>query len=165
MSLVLFHGSAGTGKKLTATLLGKATGRAVLRIDLSQVVSKYIGETEKNLSKFFDDARDKGWILFFDEADALFGKRTEVRDAHDKCANQEVAYLLQAIETHTRLVILATSHRDDIDGTLLRRLQASGHFSPPRAMSRQPTLPNIAEDRTARWPATPAPDQRRWPDK
>lgn len=105
---MLFHGPAGTGKRLTATLLGKAMGRAVLRIDLSQVVSKYSGETEKNLSKFFDDARDKGWILFFDEADALFGKRTEVRDAHDKYANQEVAYLLQAIETHTGLVILAS---------------------------------------------------------
>src|SRR6185436_18277436 len=94
----LFHGPPGTGKTLTATLLGKYTGRPVFRIDLSRVVSKYIGETEKNLASLFDKAEHKDWILFFDEADALFGKRTEIRDAHDKYANQEVSYLLQRIE-------------------------------------------------------------------
>lgn len=134
---VLFHGPAGTGKTLTATLLGKATGLRVLRIDLSRVVSKYIGETEKNLSRLFDEATEKGWILFFDEADALFGKRTEARGAHDKYANQEVAYLLKAIETHPGLVILATSHdRGDIKDAVLRRLQTSVHFSPGRARDR-----------------------------
>jgi SpoVK/Ycf46/Vps4 family AAA+-type ATPase len=133
---VLFHGPAGTGKTLTATLLGKTTGRPVLRIDLSRVVSEYIGETEKNLSRLFDEARAKGWILFFDEADALFGKRTEVRDAHDKYANQEVAYLRQAIESHSGLVILATHQRDDIDDAFLRRFQASVHFSPPTRSNR-----------------------------
>jgi SpoVK/Ycf46/Vps4 family AAA+-type ATPase len=92
---VLFHGPPGTGKTLAATILGKNTQRDVFRIDLSMVVSKYIGETEKNLSSLFDRARSKDWILFFDEADALFGKRTNVRDAHDKYANQEVSYLLQ----------------------------------------------------------------------
>ena len=107
----LFHGPPGTGKTLTATLLGKYTGRPVFRIDLSRVVSKYIGETEKNLSRLFDKAEHKDWILFFDEADALFGKRTEVRDAHDKYANQEVAYLLQRIESYAGLVILATNQR------------------------------------------------------
>jgi len=91
---VLFYGPPGTGKTLTATLLGKHTGKDVFRIDLSRVVSKFIGETEKNLSRLFDKAEHKDWILFFDEADALFGKRTDIRDAHDKYANQEVAYLL-----------------------------------------------------------------------
>ena len=103
----LFYGPPGTGKTLTATLLGKYTGKDVFRIDLSRVVSKYIGETEKNLSRLFDKAENKNWILFFDEADALFGKRTDIRDAHDKYANQEVAYLLQRIEAYNGLVILS----------------------------------------------------------
>jgi len=94
----LFHGLPGTGKTLTAMIVGKNTGRDVFRIELSMVVSKYISETEKNLSLLFKRANNKDWILFFDEADALFGKRTNVRDAHDKYANQEVAYLLQRIE-------------------------------------------------------------------
>lgn len=134
---VLFHGPPGTGKTLTATLLGKSTGRPVFRIDLSRVVSKYIGETEKNLARLFDKARHKEWILFFDEADALFGKRTEIRDAHDKYANQEVAYLLQRIETHAGLVILATNQRGNIDDAFLRRFQASIHFPPPSADERR----------------------------
>ena len=128
---VLFHGPAGTGKTVAATLLGKSAGRPVLRIDLARVLSKYIGETEKNLSRLFDAARDKDWILFFDEADALFGKRTAVREAHDKYANQEVAYLLQAIETHPGLVILATNQRNTIDDAFLRRFQASIQFLHP----------------------------------
>ena len=107
----LFYGPPGTGKTLTATLLGKHTGKDVFRIDLSRVVSKYIGETEKNLSRLFDKAENKNWILFFDEADALFGKRTDIRDAHDKYANQEVAYLLQRIESYNGLVILASNQR------------------------------------------------------
>ncbi|MFN2318306.1 MAG: ATP-binding protein [Dermatophilaceae bacterium] len=162
---VLFHGPAGTGKTLTAALLGKTTGRPVFRVDLSRVLSKYIGETEKNLSRLFDEALDKEWILFFDEADALFGKRTEIRDAHDKYANQEVAYLLQAIETHPGLVVLATNHREDIDDAFLRRLQASIQFLPPTR--REPIAPppqRRGGHRTARRPGKPAPDQRRWPD-
>lgn len=127
----LFHGPPGTGKTLTATLLGKYTDRPVFRIDLSRVVSKYIGETEKNLSRLFDKAEHKDWILFFDEADALFGKRTEIRDAHDKYANQEVAYLLQRIEGHAGLVILATNQRGNIDDAFLRRFQAAVHFPVP----------------------------------
>ncbi len=122
---VLFHGPAGTGKTVAATLLGKSAGRPVLRIDLARVLSKYIGETEKNLSRLFDAARDKDWILFFDEADALFGKRTAVRDAHDKYANQEVAYLLRAIETHPGLVILATNQRNTIDDAFLLSLSTN----------------------------------------
>jgi AAA+ superfamily predicted ATPase len=128
----MFYGPPGTGKTLTATLLGKQTGRDVFRIDLSRVVSKYIGETEKNLSGLFDRAENKDWILFFDEADALFGKRTDIRDAHDKYANQEAAYLLQRIETYSGLVILATNQRGNIDDAFLRRFQAAIQFPIPQ---------------------------------
>lgn len=133
----LFYGPPGTGKTLTATLLGKYTGKDVYRIDLSRVVSKYIGETEKNLSHLFDKAVDKNWILFFDEADALFGKRTDIRDAHDKYANQEVAYLLQRIETYDGLVILATNQRGNIDDAFTRRFQAIIHFPVPGIEERE----------------------------
>ena len=133
---VLFYGPPGTGKTLTATLLGRYTGKAVFRIDLSRMVSKYIGETEKNLSKLFDKAENKDWILFFDEADALFGKRTDIRDAHDKYANQEVAYLLQRIETYNGLVILASNQRANIDDAFVRRFQAIIHFPLPRPEER-----------------------------
>jgi hypothetical protein len=132
----LFYGPSGTGKTLTATLLGKYTGKDVFRIDLSRVVSKYIGETEKNLSKLFDKAEHKNWILFFDEADALFGKRTDIRDAHDKYANQEVAYLLQRIESYNGLVILATNQRSNIDDAFARRFQTIIHFPIPRSEER-----------------------------
>jgi hypothetical protein len=127
----LFHGPPGTGKTLTATLLGKKTGRDVYRIDLSQTVSKYIGETEKNLAKVFDRAENKEWILFFDEADALFGNRTATRDAHDRFANQQVSYLLQRIEDHNGLVILASNLKNNIDNAFLRRLQSMIHFPMP----------------------------------
>ena len=132
----LFYGPPGTGKTLTATLLGKYTEKEVYRVDLSQTVSKYIGETEKNLSKLFDKAENKNWILFFDEADALFGKRTEVRDAHDKYANQEVAYLLQRIEAYNGLVILASNQRTNIDEAFTRRFQSVIHFPFPRTEER-----------------------------
>lgn len=132
----LFYGPPGTGKTLTATLLGKYTGKDVFRIDLSRVVSKYIGETEKNLSKLFDKAENKNWILFFDEADALFGKRTGIRDAHDKYANQEVAYLLQRVEGYNGLVILATNQRANIDEAFIRRFQSIIHFPMPRSEER-----------------------------
>ena len=133
----LFYGPPGTGKTLTATLLGKYTGKDVYRIDLSRVVSKYIGETEKNLSTLFDKAENKNWILFFDEADALFGKRTDIRDAHDKYANQEVAYLLQRIEVYNGLVILATNQRGNIDDAFIRRFQAIIHFPMPGLQERE----------------------------
>jgi hypothetical protein len=132
----LFHGPPGTGKTLTAMLIGKVTGRPVFRIDLSRVVSKFIGETEKNLARLFDRADHKDWILFFDEADALFGKRTDIRDAHDKYANQEVAYLLQRIESHSGLVILATNQRGNIDEAFLRRFQTAVHFPMPQSDDR-----------------------------
>lgn len=133
---VLFYGAPGTGKTLTATLLGKYTGRDVYRIDLSLVVSKYIGETEKNLSRLFDKAANKEWILFFDEADAIFGKRTSVRDAHDKYANQEVSYLLQRIESHPGLVILASNLKSNLDTAFTRRFQSMIEFEMPGAAER-----------------------------
>ncbi len=129
---VLFHGPPGTGKTLTASLLGKYTGRDVYKIDLSLVVSKFIGETEKNLASLFDKAENKGWILFFDEADALFGKRTNVRDAHDKYANQEVSFLLQRTETYGGLVILATNFKSNIDDAFSRRFQSHIYFPAPK---------------------------------
>ena len=97
---VLFYGSPGTGKSLTASLLGKLTGVPVFRIDLSKIVSKFIGETEKNLARVFDKAEHSDWILFFDEADALFGSRTQTSSSNDRYANQEVSYLLQRIEEY-----------------------------------------------------------------
>lgn len=121
---VLFHGPPGAGKTLTATLLGKYTGHKVFRIDLSTIVSKFIGETEKNLANLFDKAQHKRWILFFDEADALFGKRTNVKDAHDRYANQEVSYLLQRVEEFDGLVILATNLKSNMDDAFLRRFNA-----------------------------------------
>ncbi len=127
----LFHGPPETGKTLTAMLLGKATARDVYRIDLSAVVSKYIGETEKNLANVFGAAQNKDWILFFDEADALFGRRTAVKDAHDRYANQELAYLLQRIEDYAGLAILASNSRADIDDAFLRRFHAIIRFQPP----------------------------------
>ncbi len=133
----LFYGPPGTGKTLSATLLGKQTGQDVFRIDLSRVVSKFIGETEKNLARLFDKAENKEWILFFDEADALFGKRTDIRDAHDKYANQEVAYLLQRIEAYNGLVILATNQRGNIDDAFVRRFQAIIHFPMPGPAERE----------------------------
>ena len=133
---VLFYGLPGTGKTLTAALLGKYTDRDVYRVDLSMIASKYIGETEKNLAKLFDKAESKDWILFFDEADALFGKRTGVQNAHDRYANQEVSYLLQRVEDYDGLVILASNYKDNIDEAFMRRFQAIIAFPLPRAGER-----------------------------
>lgn len=128
---VMFYGPPGTGKTLTASLLGKYTGKDVYRIDLSLIVSKYIGETEKNLARLFDKAANKDWILFFDEADSIFGKRTSVKDAHDKYANQEVSYLLQRIEVHPGLVIIATNLKNNIDAAFTRRFHSIIEFEQP----------------------------------
>ncbi len=128
----LFHGPPGTGKTMTASLLGKSTQRDVYRIDLSMIISKYIGETEKNLEKIFKYAENKQCILFFDEADALFGKRTNVSDSHDKYANQEVSYLLQRIEDFPGVVILATNLKSNLDEAFTRRFESIIHFQIPR---------------------------------
>ncbi|OYU84395.1 MAG: AAA family ATPase, partial [Burkholderiales bacterium PBB5] len=132
----LFHGPPGTGKTLSACLLGERCGREVHRVDLSLVVSKYIGETEKNLSRLFDAAERAGWILFFDEADALFGKRTGVGDSHDRYANQEVSYLLQRIESFAGVVVLASNMKHNIDEAFLRRFQSVIHFPLPKPAER-----------------------------
>ncbi len=126
----------GTGKTLTASLLGKIYNLDVYRIDLSMVISKYIGETEKNLEQVFKKAENKNWILFFDEADALFGKRTNITDSHDKYANQEIAYLLTRLEDYPGLVILASNMRQNVDEAFTRRLQSVIHFQRPQPRER-----------------------------
>lgn len=132
----LFYGPPGTGKTLTAGLIGNLTGRDVYKIDISTIVSKYIGETEKNLSSLFARAENKNWILFFDEADAIFGKRTGVKDAHDKYANQEVSYLLQRIENFNGMVILASNQKSNIDDAFIRRFNVIANFAMPNVTER-----------------------------
>ena len=133
----LFFGPPGTGKTLTATLIGQVTQADVYRIDLSMVVSKFIGETEKNLARIFDQAQNRRWILFFDEADALFGKRTSTSSSNDRYANQEVSYLLQRVEDFPGLVILATNLKGNIDEAFARRFQSLVHFPMPDAGQRR----------------------------
>jgi SpoVK/Ycf46/Vps4 family AAA+-type ATPase len=113
----------GTGKTLAASYLATRLPLPLYRVDLASITNKYIGETEKNLNKVFSKAENKGWILFFDEADALFGKRTEVSDAHDRFANQEISYLLQRIEDYEGLVILASNLKENIDDAFVRRMK------------------------------------------
>ena len=132
----LFYGLPGTGKTLTATLLGKTAGLAVYRVDLSMIVSKYIGETEKNLAALFNKAEKANWILFFDEADALFGKRTLTSSANDRYANQEVSYLLQRIEDYPGVVILATNLKANMDDAFSRRFQSMIYFPVPGPQQR-----------------------------
>jgi AAA+ superfamily predicted ATPase len=132
----LFYGPPGTGKTLTATLLGQSAAVDVYRIDLSMVVSKYIGETEKNLARVFDQAQSRHWILFFDEADALFGKRSATQNSNDRHANQEIAYLLQRVEDFPGVVILASNLRGNIDEAFSRRFQSMIYFPMPDATQR-----------------------------
>ncbi|AVR97110.1 ATP-binding protein [Pseudoduganella armeniaca] len=132
----LFYGPPGTGKTLTATLIGAAAGVDVYRIDLSMLVSKYIGETEKNLANVFDQAQDRRWILFFDEADALFGTRTEGNTSNDRHANQEIAYLLQRVEDFPGVVILASNLKGNIDQAFARRFQGAIYFGMPDCTQR-----------------------------
>jgi vesicle-fusing ATPase len=136
----LFAGESGTGKTLAAEVLANELDLDLYRIDLSTTVSKYIGETEKNLRRLFDAAECSGAVLLFDEADALFGKRGEVKDGHDRYANLEVAYLLQRMESYRGLAILTTNLRSNIDRAFLRRLRFVVQFP----------FPDIAE-RTAIW--------------
>lgn len=128
---VLFAGESGTGKTMAAEVIANELGLLLYRIDLSAVVSKYIGETEKNLRKLFDAAEDGGAILFFDEADALFGKRSEVKDSHDRYANIEINYLLQRMESYRGLAILATNMKAALDSAFVRRLRFIVNFPFP----------------------------------
>jgi hypothetical protein len=144
----LFYGPPGTGKTLTAGLLGKSFSRDVYRIDLSAVISKYIGETEKNLEKIFRKAELRDWILFFDEADALFGKRTKIASSHDRFANQEVSYLLQRIEDYPGVVILASNRRSNLDDAFIRRFQSIIHFPMPEVQERLCLWQSAFSDKT-----------------
>ncbi len=133
---VLFAGESGTGKTMAAEVIANALSLNLYRIDLSAVVSKYIGETEKNLRRLFDAAEDGGAVLFFDEADALFGKRSEVKDSHDRYANIEINYLLQRIEAYRGLAILATNMKSSLDQAFVRRLRFIVNFPFPGASER-----------------------------
>jgi SpoVK/Ycf46/Vps4 family AAA+-type ATPase len=133
----LFSGPSGTGKTMAAEIISKEAGLDIYKIDLSNVVSKYIGETEKNLSKIFKEAETSNAILFFDEADALFGKRSEVKDAHDRYANIEIGYLLQRLEEYEGVVILATNLSKNIDDSFLRRMQFVIEFPFPDEVQRR----------------------------
>ncbi|MFN7898296.1 MAG: ATP-binding protein [Synechococcaceae cyanobacterium] len=132
----LFHGPPGTGKTLSACLLGQRHQLPVYRVDLSRVVSKWVGETEKNLATLFDRAQHHNWILFFDEAEALFSRRSEGHTANDRHANQQIAYLLQRLEDYPGLVILATNLLHGLDAAFARRFQACIHFPQPDAAVR-----------------------------
>lgn len=127
----LFVGARGSGQAAAAASLGKAVGMTVSRVDLSAVISRHIGETEKNLDRIFSEAASADTILFLDEADALFGKRSEVHDSHDRYASVEGAYLLQKLEGYAGPTILATSSRTNIDPAFLRRLRDVLHFTTP----------------------------------
>ena len=134
---VLFSGSAGTGKTMTAGIIARDLGLDLYKIDLSGIVSKFIGETEKNLDRIFHAAQSGNAILFFDEADALFGKRSEVKDAHDRYANIEVSYLLQKMEDHDGVVILATNLGKNLDEAFSRRMHYAVEFPLPNAVHRE----------------------------
>jgi SpoVK/Ycf46/Vps4 family AAA+-type ATPase len=133
----LFAGESGTGKTMAAEVLANHLELNLYRIDLSAVVSKYIGETEKNLRRLFDAAEDGGALLFFDEADALFGKRSEVKDSHDRYANIEINYLLQRMEAYAGLAILGTNMKEALDQAFLRRLRYIVRFPFPAQAERR----------------------------
>jgi AAA+ superfamily predicted ATPase len=135
-TLVLFHGPPGTGKSMTAAVLGRTVGVPAYRVDVSALVSKYIGETEKNLARLFDWAEEEECFLVFDEADAVFGRRTEVSDARDRYANQEVSYLLQRVERHPGVVILTTNLLGNLDDAFTRRIDLRVEFPAPGVAER-----------------------------
>ncbi|MFX1555448.1 MAG: AAA family ATPase, partial [Promethearchaeota archaeon] len=133
---VLFAGPSGTGKTMAAEIMANELGLDLYKIDLATVVSKYIGETEKNLDRIFKEAQDSNSILFFDEADAIFGKRSEVRDSHDRYANIEIAYLLQKMEEYQGIVVLATNLHKNLDEAFARRMHFSVEFPFPEEEDR-----------------------------
>ena len=140
---IFFSGPSGTGKTMAAEIIAKEVGLDLYKIDLSSIVSKYIGETEKNLNKIFKEAQTSNAILFFDEADALFGKRSEVKDSHDRYANIETNYLLQKMEEHEGTVILASNFKKNIDDAFLRRLNFTVDFPFPDEKIREQIWRNI----------------------
>jgi SpoVK/Ycf46/Vps4 family AAA+-type ATPase len=140
---VLFAGPSGTGKTMAAEILAGELGLDLYKIDLSSIVSKYIGETEKNLDRVFREGQISNAILFFDEADALFGKRSEVRDSHDRYANVEVAYMLQRMEEYDGAVILATNLRKNMDDAFARRMHFALEFPMPEEPDRYRIWKNV----------------------
>lgn len=149
---VLFAGPSGTGKTMAADIIAGELGLDLYKIDLSTVVSKYIGETEKNLSRIFAEAETSNAILFFDEADALFGKRSEVKDSHDRYANIEIGYLLQRMEEYQGVVILATNYRKNMDEAFVRRLHFTVEFPFPNKEDRRRIWEGIWPENTPRNP-------------
>jgi SpoVK/Ycf46/Vps4 family AAA+-type ATPase len=145
---VLFAGPSGTGKTMAADIMAGELGLDLYKIDLSTIVSKYIGETEKNLALIFHEAENSNAILFFDEADALFGKRSEVRDSHDRYANIEISYLLQRMEEYDGMVILATNLHKNMDDAFVRRMHFTVEFPFPDARHRRRIWENIWPDAT-----------------
>jgi hypothetical protein len=147
--VALFHGPSGTGKSMAAAAIGRESGLPVWQVELSHMVSKYVGETSKQLARVFDRAAREGWLLLFDEADAIFGKRTEVSDAHDRYANQDVSYLLTRLSDHPGTVVLTTNLLANIDEAFQRRLHVVVEFEDPGIAERTtlwrrvapPTLP------------------------
>jgi SpoVK/Ycf46/Vps4 family AAA+-type ATPase len=127
----LFAGPSGTGKTMAAQVLARELDRELLRVDLAGVVNKYIGETEKRLKQVFDSCERSSAVLFFDEADALFGQRTQVKESHDRYANIQIDYLLQRIEQFDGIAILATNRKNDLDNAFIRRLRFIVDFFPP----------------------------------
>jgi SpoVK/Ycf46/Vps4 family AAA+-type ATPase len=134
---VIFSGPSGTGKTMSAEILATDLGLDLYKIDLSSVVSKYIGETEKNLARIFREAEDANCILLFDEADALFGKRSEVKDSHDRYANIEIDYLLQRVEEYEGIIILTTNMLKNLDPAFTRRIQYTVEFPSPDERHRE----------------------------
>ena len=151
---VLFAGPSGTGKTMAAEIMAGELGLDLYKIDLSTVVSKYIGETEKNLARIFDEAETRNAILFFDEADALFGKRSEVHDSHDRYANIEISYLLQRMEEYDGVAILATNLHKNMDEAFVRRMHFTVEFPFPDA-DKPPA--HLGEDLAGRDAAGPRP--------
>lgn len=139
----LFRGPSGTGKTMAAAGIGRWTERSVFHVDLGPIVSKYIGETEKSLKQVFAAAKEEGAILYFDEADALFGKRSQVSDSHDRYANIEIAYLLRRLEPFEGLAILATNGRGDLGDDAVNRLDGIVDFPMPDAAAREQLWRNI----------------------
>lgn len=136
--VAVFSGSSGTGKTMAAEVIARELRTSLVRVNLNRVVSTYIGETEKNLSRVFDTARKKGAVLLFDEADALFGKRSEVKDSHDRYANIEVSAVVRKFEAYRGLVILSSNHAAEIDPAIMCRVKYLLEFSSPIPAPRRP---------------------------
>ena len=155
----MFSGASGVGKTMAAEVIAAELELDLRRIDLAGLTSKWVGETSKNIRRVFDVAERIGALLFFDEADCLFGKRTEVRDSHDRFANAEIDYLLQRMEDYGGLAVLATNRRDALDGAFLRRCGSSSTFRSPTSTTGAASGSEFSR-RTPSWTAS---SSRSWP--